>query len=205
MKALHEFYQQGMPGSMTYNAYANLISTLLDEGKTTGPNQSDLYVNFTKLNFTRMKRVKKTFRPPQPLAELVKTQQKQTWLIISEAWCGDAAQSVPMMANLAEENPDIELRIILRDEHPEIMNLFLTDGGKGIPILIALDESGKVLFYWGPRPEPAQQMVRDYKALPEPKPDYLEFAESVQRWYAADRGTTFSQEISDRLLTLNMA
>ncbi len=204
MKALNEFYQNGLPGSMTYDAYVNLISNLLEEEKTTGPNQSDLYVNFTKLNYTRMNRVKKTFSPAQPLLDLVKAQKNQTWLVISEAWCGDAAQSVPMMANLAEKNPEIKLQIILRDEHPEIMDLFLTDGGKGIPVLIVLNETGKVLFHWGPRPEPAQQMVRDYKALPDPKPDYLKFAESVQSWYAADRGKTFSQEIADHLLTVNM-
>ncbi len=195
MNALTRFVDAGMPGSMSYNGYRLLIERLLEEDKTTGTNHSALYVNFTRMNLQRMKRVKKTYTPSSALVDLVKTSEKQTWLVLTEAWCGDAAQSVPMMANLAELSDNITLKLILRDEHEEIMNLYLTDGGKGIPKLIALNANGLEVFNWGPRPAPAQQMVRDYKAMAEPKPDYLTFAESVQRWYGADAGKTFEREM----------
>lgn len=190
-----------MPGSLSYNAYRLLIEELLSEEKTTGTNHSELYVNFTRMNLQRMKRIKKTYTPSAEISEMVKQCPHQTWLVLTEAWCGDAAQSLPMMANLAELNEHIELRLILRDEHPEIMENYLTDGGKGIPKLIALSPESVEYFNWGPRPAPAQQMVRDYKAMEEPKPDYLTFAESVQRWYGADAGQTFERELKHCLST----
>lgn len=202
MIALNHFFEKGLPGSRSYEAYRVHIEELLAEGKTTGTNFSELYVNFTKMNLQRMKRIKKTYSPSADITALVKQCTAQTWLILTEAWCGDAAQSVPMMANLAELNDQIELKLILRDEHPEIMNNYLTDGGKGIPKLIALSPEGAEYFNWGPRPAPAQQMVRDYKAMEEPKPDYLTFAETVQRWYAADGGQTFERELKHCLSTL---
>lgn len=205
MNATQLFFDQGMPGSLSYDAYRSMIEALLEEGKTTGSNHSELYVNFTRMNLQRMKRIKKNYQPSDDLAQLVQQCRTQTWLVLTEAWCGDAAQSVPMMANLAELNEDIDLKLILRDEHPEIMDNYLTDGGKGIPKLIALSPDGLEYFTWGPRPAPAQQMVRDYKAMEEPKPDYLSFAETVQKWYAADAGKTFEFELKHCLSTLIVA
>jgi hypothetical protein len=194
MNALTNWFVQGMPDALTYNGYISHIEELLANNKTTGANQSELYVNFTRLNLQRMSRIYKTYAPNAELLEAVKRLPAQTWVVITEAWCGDAAQSVPLIARLAEANEHIALKLILRDQNPAIMDLYLTDGGKGIPIWIALGNEGNELFHWGPRPEPAQQMVRDYKAMEEPKPAYLDFAETVQRWYAADRGATFSDE-----------
>ena len=112
---------------------------------------------------------------------------KETWLVISEAWCGDAAQTVPIFYALSKLNENIDFRMVYRDEHPELMSHFLTDGGSAIPIVIFIDtESGKLKGHWGPRPEEAQQMVRDYKAL-EVKPPYQELAESMQKWYNKDK------------------
>lgn len=195
MNALSTYLASGMPGSMNYLEYLSRIESLLKEGKTTGDNHSPLYLNFTELNLTRMKRVGKTYTPSSSLIASTEQLEPQTWIVITEAWCGDAAQSVPMMHRLASLNPSIDFRLILRDEHPEIMDLFLTDGGKGIPVLIAINAAHEVVFHWGPRPQEAQQMVRDYKAKPEPKPDYLSFAEDLQRWYAKDRGSSFDKEL----------
>lgn len=180
---------------MSFDAYMQLTEQLAAEGKTTGPNQSEVLIHFTKLNLTRMRRIAKSYSPSAEIKAAVEALPAQKWLVITEPWCGDAAQTVPMMAALAALNSKIELRLILRDSHTDIMDLFLTDGGKGIPKLVAISPENSVLFHWGPRPAPAQQMVRDYKAMPEPKPDYLTFAESVQKWYLADRGQTFEAEI----------
>lgn len=195
MKALTSYLEAGMPNSMTFDTYIQLTEQLAAEGKTTGPNQSEVLIHFTKLNLTRMRRIAKSYAPSAEIKAVVEALPVQTWMVITEPWCGDAAQTVPMMAALAALNSKIELRLILRDSHADIMDLFLTDGGKGIPKLVGISPENSVLFHWGPRPAQAQQMVRDYKAMPEPKPDYLKFAESVQKWYLADAGKSFEQEI----------
>lgn len=205
MNALQHYFNDGFPDSLTYGEYVQLIDALLASGKTTGSNHSEFFLNYTQLNVRRMNRVAKSFKLRDDLKQLLSHTVPQTWLVLTEAWCGDAAQSLPLMNTLAGANPDINLRLILRDEHPDIMNLYLTDGGKGIPVLIALDKDGKVLFHWGPRPEPAQQMVRDYKSAPEPKEDYMKFAEKVQLWYLEDAGKTFQNEFYALVSTVNAA
>jgi hypothetical protein len=205
MNALQTYFQQGIPGSLNYGEYVQRIDTLLAAGKTTGNNHSEFYLNYTQLNVRRMNRVAKTFKLGDDLRQLLVAAIPQTWLVLTEAWCGDAAQSLPLMNALAAANPDIKLRLILRDEHPEIMNLYLTDGGKGIPVLISLAADGHELFHWGPRPAPAQQMVRDYKAAPEPKDDYMKFTEKLQLWYLEDGGKTFQNEFKALISTLNAA
>lgn len=205
MNALQTYFQQGIPGSLTYGEYVQLIDTLLAVGKTTGTNHSEFYLNYTQLNVRRMNRVAKTFKVRDDLRQRLAQTVPQTWVVLTEAWCGDAAQSLPLMNALAGANPDIKLRLILRDEHPEIMNLYLTDGGKGIPVLISLDADGQELFHWGPRPAPAQHMVRDYKAAPVPKEAYMKFAEKVQLWYLEDKGQTFQNEFEALISTVSTA
>lgn len=205
MNALQTYFQQGIPGSLNYGEYVQRIDTLLAVGKTTGTNHSEFYLNYTQLNVRRMNRVAKTFKVRNDLRQRLAQTVPQTWVVLTEAWCGDAAQSLPLMNALAGANPDIKLRLILRDEHPEIMNLYLTDGGKGIPVLISLDADGQELFHWGPRPAPAQQMVRDYKAAPEPKEAYMKFAEKVQLWYLEDKGQTFQNEFEALISTVSTA
>lgn len=202
MNELKKWMDAGMPASMSYSAYIILTEELLAQGRTTGENQSDLYINFTQLNLQRMRRIAKTFTPNDALAQFTRQLTPQTWVVITEPWCGDAAQTVPLIAALAQLNQGIELRLILRDEHPAIMNLYLTNGGKAIPIWVALNEAHEAMFTWGPRPAEAQQMVRDYKAMEAPKPDYLEFAQSVQKWYTADQGRSFSSEVSKLFSTV---
>lgn len=195
MNALINYLEAGMPQSLSFDDYIALTEQLAADGKTTGLNQSEVLIHFTKLNLTRMRRIVKSYSPSAEIKAAVEALPPQTWIIITEPWCGDAAQTVPMMAALAALNSKIDLRLILRDSHADIMDLFLTDGGKGIPKLVAISPENSVLFHWGPRPAQAQQMVRDYKSMPEPKPDYLKFAESVQKWYLADAGKTFETEV----------
>src|SRR3989338_3481852 len=146
-----------MDNSISFNEYYTLIEKLANEGGTTGDDQSQTYVEHTKLNYSRIKRILKT---TEPLAEVTNTtdcfNDKITWLVIAESWCGDAAQNVPVMQKMAEVNPNINLRVILRDENPDLMNRYLTNGGKSITILICLDENLNELGTWGPRPKVLQ-------------------------------------------------
>lgn len=201
MKNLLAYLEGSQEDAMTFAQYLDFTRQLVAEERTSGPNQSELFVNFTKLNLRRMDRILKTLsiHHEQLIARVESISAQKRWIVLSEPWCGDAAQNLPLIHMLAERNPNIDLKIILRDAHLDIMDEFLTNGGRGIPKLIALNEKSEVEFTWGPRPAQAQQMVEDYKAMPEPKPDYLKFAEKVQKWYAVDKGMMFQEELANCL------
>lgn len=179
--------------AMTYGEYVDLIDRLIAEGKTTGPVQNEAKVEFTKLNRHRMSRLEKT----TVLGEGIKTaaaglNRKMTWLIITEGWCGDAAQNVPAIEKIAAESDNIETRYIFRDENPELMDRYLTNGARSIPKLIAIDTgSGEVLGTWGSRPKTAQGAFEEIKAKGIEKDTILE---QMQRWYNADRSASLQIE-----------
>ncbi|HEU0300021.1 MAG TPA: thioredoxin family protein, partial [Longimicrobium sp.] len=109
-------------------------------------------------------------------------------LVISEDWCGDAFNTVPMMARLAEALPNVELRIVKRDENPALMDAFLTGGSRSIPLAIVLRPDFTVAGRWGPRPPELQEFVLSEKKKGE-RPS-SEIYRDVRRWYARDRGET---------------
>jgi len=202
---LEQFVEDSCPGSMNYEEYQELIAKVHAEDKTTGDNQSDMYVEYSKLNEHRMRRLNKTIRLNASLVDRIKSiAEEQLWLVITEAWCGDAAQNLPIVVKMAEVNDKIQLRLILRDEHPEIMNLYLTNGGKSIPKLIAIDTDNNELFHWGPRPEPMQKIVVDYHNSPEPKAPHSEYVLEVQKWYNADKTHTIQNEL-ESILSKNLS
>ena len=112
-------------------------------------------------------------------------------LVIAEDWCGDASSTVPVLAKLADTVPGLELRVILRDQHPEVMDLYLTNGSRSIPIVIALDEQFRELGHWGPRPRELQAWVMANR-LTVPK---AELYPQVRKWYARDHGETTLREV----------
>ncbi len=188
-----ELYNSGY----TYPEYIDLTDRLLAQGKTTGPNQSEAMVEYTKLNRQRIARLNKT---PELRPELVEAVQQlpegACWLVIAEPWCGDVAQNLPHIYRLSQENAGLEVRILLRDEHPELMERYLTDAGKAIPIVVALNPDYSVQSIWGPRPLPAQELVREWKATPEAeRPPYPQLAEKLHGWYAKDRTQTLQDEL----------
>jgi hypothetical protein len=121
-----------------------------------------------------------------------------TWLVISEPWCGDAAQVVPVLATMAAQMPGSELRLVLRDEQPELMDRYLTNGGRSIPKLIAIDrESGAERFSWGPRPQAAQELVLALREVHQG--DWKAVVEELHRWYHADATRSTQREILELL------
>jgi len=164
--------------SISYDAYREMIDKLLSQQKTTGTNHSEDMIHYTKMNVTRMKRLDKTTVISESLQKAVASvSTKMIWLVITEAWCGDAAQIVPVLNKIAELNPNIEIRFILRDEHLELMDQYLTNGGRSIPKVIAIDEStNKEIFNWGPRPAGTQELFLKLKAEHE---NYMDVAEGL--------------------------
>lgn len=181
--------------AMSYNEYMQLLEDLLAVNKTTGENQSEAMVGYGKMNVQRMKRLNKKTELQAELLEVVKNVKRQmTFLVITEGWCGDAAQNVPVINKLAEQSDFIDLKLILRDENLEIMDDFLTNGGRSIPKLIALDtETLDVIDIWGPRPQTAQHMVSEFKK--NKNGDYSEFVKDVQLWYAKDKTISMQNEL----------
>jgi len=175
----------------TYKAYRAMINELLKEDKTTGENHSEAMLGHTTMNVARMNRLDKRAEIKEDLAEKVKALPPQTWLVISEAWCGDAAQNLPWINKLAELNENIQLTIILRDENLDIMDQFLTNGGRSIPKLIGLSENNEVLFDWGPRP---QLMQETYSKMKAEGLEYEDISKTIHTMYAKDKGAAFQEE-----------
>ena len=124
-----------------------------------------------------------------------------TWVLLSEAWCGDAAQIVPVLGKIASESDQIDLKIVLRDEHLDIMNHYLTNGGRSIPKLICLDQQEQEIFVWGPRPATIQQVVNVTKA--EGITDHAVLVERIQYAYNQNQTRSIQEEIKDLLASLN--
>jgi hypothetical protein len=179
----------------TFKAYNELIESLLEKNKTTGTNQSEAMINYTQMNQKRMKRWFKTLKLSDEIKGLNIDGQSQKWLIITEGWCGDAAHNIPGIEMIAREL-GIETRYILRDENPEIIDAYLTNGGRAIPKLIAVDKDFNELFTWGPRPKECQEL---YLTLKENGSDWNEILEKVQRWYNSDKGAMLQQEFTQLL------
>lgn len=184
--------------SFTYDEYLALIDELSVENKTTGPKQSESLVQFTKLNRQRMKRLDKTIVLSEEIKKAANgNDRKQIWLTITEGWCGDAAQNIPIIEKIAAESDIIETRYILRDENLDLMDQFLTFGARSIPKLITLEmETLDVLGTWGARPKAAQELFFELKEKGVEKQSIME---SLQRWYNEDQGSSIQNEFVELL------
>lgn len=182
---------------MKFEEYVVLFESILKDPTKYPLYTDEEYFNFTKLNWSRMSRWLKKFQPEQSLLDFFNAiNEKQTWIVITEPWCGDAAHSVSQIYKLVEGNPNITLDIQLRDEEPFLIDQYLTNGGKAIPILIIRDQEGNDLGVWGPRPSKAQELFLELKSKG------LEFdaiKEAIQKWYNEDKGVEIQFELKDLL------
>lgn len=186
--------QQHIDKSISFEEYYQLFEKQAAEKKTSGTNQSEALINYTKLNFSRFKRTYKTTQPSKEVLETVNClNNKITWLVLTETWCGDAAQNIPVFAKIAEVNPAISLRLIFRDEHLDVMDAFLTNGAQAIPKLICLDEQLNVLGSWGPRPAFIQDWFNEEKV--KPNADMQQLKIEMQQKYNEDNGQTTQKEM----------
>ena len=188
--------------SHPYLEYRKLVSDLLLENKSTGNEQSDDLTNSSTLNETRMNRLDKTMKITDENTLKLKSLKKEyIWLVISEGWCGDAAQLLPVVNKMVLESGKIDLRIVLRDENEDLMNLFLTNKSKSIPIVIIVDkQTGELMGHWGPRPKAAITLIQDYKKKFGVVDETAKT--NLQLWYLHDKGLSTQQEIIDLMLEI---
>lgn len=194
MTKTKEIIQDSIKDSFSSSEYTNLLQEYAKDGKTTGEQKEDL-IYYTKLNAQRSKRIGKTVKLDLDLVAKMKSlEEKQNWILITESWCGDAANGVPVLSALSELNKNIDLRIVLRDTNIELMDEFLTNGGRSIPKLIVTDQEFNVLYSWGPRPKPAQKLYDEWRNN-ENKIPYKEFQVDLQKWYNQDASASMQQEL----------
>ena len=187
--------QQLIENGWSYEAYVTMLDDLLLAGKTTGPNQSDSMLGYARLNQKRMRKWHKIAKlTPEVESAANGIETPMTWLILTEGWCGDAAQCLPFINKIAELSSLVRVKLILRDENLELMDQYLTDGGRGIPKLICLDKDLIEIGTWGPRPRPMQDLMLENKKTQ--AKTYDELSEEMHLWYARDRGQTLQKEFA---------
>lgn len=195
---INPIIENSLKTAITYKAYKALMAEqILNYKGASNPGSTDL-LYFTKLNYHRMARLDKTVELEEETIIKVKAiNRKQIWLLITEGWCGDAAQIVPIINKMAEVSSDVELKIVLRDQNLELIDNFLTNGGRAIPKLIVLDpDTLEVLNTWGPRPEMAQQYMLSLK---QKNVAHEEIKLQMQKWYISDKAISIQQEVLEEI------
>ena len=194
--------ENSLQTAISYTGYRSLVRNLLIKGKSTSSEQSEDLTNYSRLNDRRMKRLDKTIKISEDtIQEFKKVKQPQTWLVLTEGWCGDAAQNLPILNKIASGTANIDFKIVLRDENLDLMDLFLTNGGRSIPKLVALDKDNNVLYLWGPRPAIDTKMVVAYKE----KNGALDpqFKQDLQVWYNKDKGKSVQEDFVNLVAKLS--
>ena len=187
---------------LTYSEYRELIDSLLLVGKTTGPDNTEAMLHYTKMNVQRMKRVEKTTTLNEELVQaLAEVKQQYHFLVITEGWCGDAAQIVPVIEKIVSTAPDkFTLRLVLRDHNIPLIDAHLTNGGRAIPVLLVLNENKELILpKWGPRPAVLQSLLSQWK---QEHTDQLQIAELLHGWYAKDKTQATQKELLEVLKKL---
>jgi len=157
MKTEQQYFEQGM----TMEEYMNEMKTDLKEPSL------EIYRNFT---------VDKNDEVIQLLKE-----RNPHILAITEDWCGDAMLNNPIIRKIAEA-AGVEIRCVYRDEDTDLIDRYLTNGGRAIPIYLFLNEEGEVLGKWGPRAPELQQLVVEMRDALPPK-DHPAFEEKQKEMY----------------------
>ncbi|NND30989.1 MAG: thioredoxin family protein [Saprospiraceae bacterium] len=176
----------------------------VEAGATSGPIQNEKLSKFTHLNESRMSRLDRKLKLLPAVEERLKmVRQPQNWLVITETWCGDAAQILGVLNKMAETNDAIQMKLIFRDENIVLMENHLTKGARAIPKLICLNEDmSEILGEWGPRPRKAQE-TREKSMATVPKKSSAEEQKAIkeeiqitlQKWYNSDKGESTQLEM----------
>ena len=171
------------------------------EARMNANDPEDRYASGRPLNNSRMARHLKTYEPSQAIMNVIADiPGAQTWVVITEDWCGDSAQTLPIVARIAGLNSGIMLRILDRDTYPDAIEGYLTNGARSIPIVIATqaDQAGnsEELWTWGPRPDAAKPLVTSWKNEHETNTDWYPL---LHTWYAHNAQTNVESDMLGRI------
>jgi hypothetical protein len=117
-------------------------------------------------------------------------------LMITEPWCSDSLALLPIVRRISEINGQWNIKICRRDDNPELMDQFLTNGMRAIPVFLFMNEKFELLFRWGPRPDEAVRIYEKYRnQIKEGKIDKQEVMKKIRIFYAKDCGKTSLNEL----------
>ncbi|MGD1007049.1 MAG: thioredoxin family protein [Ignavibacteriaceae bacterium] len=190
---IHRFFADKRPHKgMNYREYIQSVINDVASGPGTLSNEEKELLEYKKLNLQRSSRIERTYVISEELKSLIENiKDKQLWMVITEGWCGDSAQILPYIVKMAELNPNVDLRILLRDSNPDIIDLYLTNGTRSIPKFVVFDLEGNELFAWGPRPKALQTLINGWKSEGIVKP---ELYEKIHLWYGRNKGKEIEAE-----------
>ena len=182
--------------AVSYENYLRDNEEKINQLRKAESEEDKTLLGYYELGLTRMKRVDKTYHAPQD--QLEKLEEKKfegKILVIAEGWCGDASMIVPVIHKFFEDKA--EVRISYRDQH-NLIDSFLTNGGKAIPIVLAMNEKDDVIGRWGPRTKYGTELLMKYKADPE---HYTadDFHNDLQIYYTKNKGRAIIDEFLEIL------
>ena len=185
---VNNLVKESINKAISYKEYKTQVAKHVEGGTSSGPYQSEALSHYTLLNNSRMKRLDKTIKIEESILEKIRNfKGNQTWIVLTESWCGDAAHSMPVMNKVAEMTENIDFKVLHRDKNVELMNEFLTNGSMSIPMLIVFDnDTQEVVNQWGPSPSAVIKMNKEFKE----KNEVLtpEFKKEIQVWYNQNKG-----------------
>lgn len=183
---------------VSYAAFVEEMQDIVEQGDAHKIGYAQDLVGYTKLNLARKQRWNKKLDLTKWEDQWKAITGKFTLLVISEGWCGDAAHIVPVMAKLSSYTSSVNMLLIHRDQNLEIMDAFLTNGGRAIPKAILLDENDGVLGSWGPRPETLQTLFLAERTKGAMTSEEIKIY--LQKWYNKDKGQTTALEFTNWML-----
>jgi len=183
-------YKRYFNQAISYDQYLRNFQNEIAEG---GDSE---YAQYLPQNWQRQSRLDRKLKLSEILISALDNLDRQlNWLVITEHWCGDASQIIPIINKAADKsNGKIDLRFIYRDENLELMDAHLTDGrSRSIPILIQLDSDLNYISSYGPRPAEAQKLVMSLLSRQEP------YSIPLHTWYAKDKQQSIQNDIAEKI------
>lgn len=157
------------------------------------------YHNYIKLNKSRISRYEKTAVLDDTIFDKSKYTACKNIILIGENWCGDIGNNIVYINRIAQLY-DINFRVVYRDENTELIDAFLTNGGRAIPIVLFLDSEYQLLGKWGPRPKAIQSFMEEEKK----KTDFNKekVLEEIQSIYNKNKGEYLQKDLSEIFFSL---
>jgi hypothetical protein len=78
---------------------------------------------------------------PEHRAVVAGRGEKLNVMVLTEDWCGDALTNFPVLARMVEGVANVEMRVFLRDQNPDLMDQYLNRGiYRSIPVFVFFDD-----------------------------------------------------------------
>lgn len=192
---MKDFFRERRPhDGLTYDEYLEHWQELANTPPSEAEDKNERkLIHYYKYNWKRSQAVSEAYEPSEELKDaMARIDEPQLWMVLTEPWCGDSAYNLTVIAEAAQLSDQVSLRILLRDDNLDLMDQYLTEGGRRIPKLVAFDEDGRELFQWGARPDGARSLRR---SLVEQDLDSGTVVQRLLDWY--DEGGW--KEVDDEL------